>query len=830
MLEASNPAAGDRLGQALSASGQTLATSSRNGSVYVFTEPASGWAGVVHEAAMLTASDGAALSNPVISGQTIFAQGAANNAPGAVYVFSEPTGGWSGAVHESAKLTAPDGTPGDELGASIGLSGTTLVAGAPQAKVGSNSSGAVYVFTEPAGGWSGTLHETAKLTPSDIAAYNGSFLNTVAFGGSVAISGDTIVASLASSPAGPGGVYVFTEPAGGWASETQTAKLVVPDGIISAGSPLAAAMLAISGDTIVVPGLRGANRVPAEFVFTKPSGGWSGTQSESATLVASNNGSLGSPVFSGQSVIAGALTGASAQTAVTEGWAYVFTEPPGGWSGAAPTATLSPSGNPTQVSFTSAAASGDTAAASGDGSAYVFTEPPSGWSTAKPAAQLVDSNGAQLGPVAISSGTIAALTRSYSSGPSQAVDVFSQPVTGWSGQLQQNASLVASDGASFLRVAVSGQTVFAATAATRSGSWVYVFTEPPGGWSGTIHEAARLQLPTIYVWSLAADGNQVAVNGAISGGTVVSAIGTTYVFTEPSGGWSGTVQPAATLSAPYYENGMVHVYSALAAGWSGTVLPAAELLLPSPGGYPNETAVTGTTVAIGAHQPAPGCPCIGGVWLFSQPSGGWHGILTAPPSASTQTDAEGAVALAITAENVFAGGQLTSPHYGAADTGVFAVTQPVLETFLTQGKPAVSRVGLAGLGLGKPKLTFTLTAGSYAPPIESFRLSLPRGLSFSHSLVHLRHGVSVMNVQPTTQLVHGALVVTLPYALASVAIQVQTPALVENTALRKKVRQILRYDRSRRHHRKKELLLRFSLRVDDAAGEQTQLLLTVRVR
>jgi hypothetical protein len=89
----------------------------------------------------------------------------------------------------------------------------------------------VYVFTEPAGGWV-TGHETAKLTASDGAG----------LGLPAIISAGTIVAF------GPGGaIYVFTEPAGGWVNGHENTQLTA-----SAGDGLGnLTNLAISGGTII---------------------------------------------------------------------------------------------------------------------------------------------------------------------------------------------------------------------------------------------------------------------------------------------------------------------------------------------------------------------------------------------------------------------------------------------------------------------------------------------------------------------------------------------------------------------------------------------------
>ena len=53
---------------------------------------------------------------------------------------------------QMAQLSASDGAPDDELGASVAVSGNTVVAGAPGC-LGCGLVGAAYVFTEPASGW-----------------------------------------------------------------------------------------------------------------------------------------------------------------------------------------------------------------------------------------------------------------------------------------------------------------------------------------------------------------------------------------------------------------------------------------------------------------------------------------------------------------------------------------------------------------------------------------------------------------------------------------------------------------------------------------------------
>ena len=140
-LTATGGAANDKLGRSVAVSGTTIAAGApdaavngnyRQGAVYVFTRAGGTW----HQAAKLTASGGAAgdeLGTSVAVSGTTIAAGAPYAAvngdieQGAVYVFARAGGTW----HQAAKLTASGGAPGDDLGWSVAVSGTTITAGAP---------------------------------------------------------------------------------------------------------------------------------------------------------------------------------------------------------------------------------------------------------------------------------------------------------------------------------------------------------------------------------------------------------------------------------------------------------------------------------------------------------------------------------------------------------------------------------------------------------------------------------------------------------------------------------------------------------------------------
>jgi hypothetical protein len=107
---------------------------------------------IVNQLAKLTASEGLPGGyfgfSAAISGNTVvigapYASVDGNSHQGAAYGFVKPASGWAD-MTETAKLTASDGAIGDWLGASVGVAGGPIIAGAPQFDV--SKPGAAYVF------------------------------------------------------------------------------------------------------------------------------------------------------------------------------------------------------------------------------------------------------------------------------------------------------------------------------------------------------------------------------------------------------------------------------------------------------------------------------------------------------------------------------------------------------------------------------------------------------------------------------------------------------------------------------------------------------------
>ena len=324
---------GKALGAGVAVSGDTLAAIPLNrtvngkpaGVVFVFNKPSGGSWADAKLAAVLSppaSTDGDNLGSVAIDGDTIVA-GASSHAvgtarsQGAVFVWVKPPGGWANAT-PTAEFTASDGAENEGLGQSVGVSGDTIVAGAPTHKVGANTRvGAAYVFVKPAAGWAdGT--QSAELISFDGASED-------FFGTGVAISGDKIVVGAYRHRFGmidPGAAYVFVRPSTGWAGTlTQDSELTATDG--GAGDFFGFAV-GISAHTVVVGApfhVVGLGQTGAAYVFTEPAFGWGSARHDTPTaeLTASDgaaNDRFGVTVAAaGSVVVAGAFPTRSGRTA-----------------------------------------------------------------------------------------------------------------------------------------------------------------------------------------------------------------------------------------------------------------------------------------------------------------------------------------------------------------------------------------------------------------------------------------------------------------------------------------------------------------------------------
>jgi uncharacterized repeat protein (TIGR02543 family) len=202
------------LGSGVAMSGSTvvvgdLGTSTTNGQVYVYTEPAGGWQNTSQPTAVLTPDDApnpTGASGPNNFGESVAIDGStivvgatgANSGDGSVYVYDEPAGGWQTTSHQTKEINLGSGgaaSGSDDFGISVAVSGSTVAIGADGA--GTNGNGEVFVSNL-------ATSQEKTLNPTN----NVSSANPYVFGGSVAISGSTLVVG-ANGQGNDGTAYVY---------------------------------------------------------------------------------------------------------------------------------------------------------------------------------------------------------------------------------------------------------------------------------------------------------------------------------------------------------------------------------------------------------------------------------------------------------------------------------------------------------------------------------------------------------------------------------------------------------------------------------------------
>jgi len=329
----------------------------RAGAAYVFRFDGTAWV----EEAKLHASDGALLeffgASVAISGDTIVVGAHFDNdlgvESGSAYVFRFDGTAWV----EEAKLTASDGAAFDLFGTSVSVSRDTVVVGANFDDDNGADSGAAYMFRFDGTAWV----EEAKLTPSDGAARDH-------FGGSVSVAGDMVAigAILDDNIAvDSGSAYVFRFDGTAWIEE---AKLTASDG--ASGDDFGIPVSAYD-DTVVV-GARddedNGSESGSAYVFRFDGTDWA----EEVKLTASDAAAVdnfGSTLsVSGDTVIIGAS--GNDDNGDRSGSAYVFQYTRSGWSEEAKFTASDVARN--DHFGRSASVSGDTIVIGGGSSVYVF--------------------------------------------------------------------------------------------------------------------------------------------------------------------------------------------------------------------------------------------------------------------------------------------------------------------------------------------------------------------------------------------------------------------------------------------------------------------------
>ena len=206
---------------------------------------------------------------------------------GAIFVYREPAGGWSGSVRPLARLTGP-GDPGrltfGPQALSMTASGDTIAATANKA---------VDIFQEPAGGWRNERATAVLSAPHDsIDTGDDNQGDAVAISG----DGDVVVTTDFTFSAledykytYDGEMLIWTRAAGGWRqAKGRNAARILPPADSSMGIAVA---VNATGSTIAVGGAGGL------LVYSRPSGGWgTGTAAPLPERIHNGDNGLGAEV------------------------------------------------------------------------------------------------------------------------------------------------------------------------------------------------------------------------------------------------------------------------------------------------------------------------------------------------------------------------------------------------------------------------------------------------------------------------------------------------------------------------------------------------------
>jgi len=211
---------------AISATNEVVVAASRSGlgcgNLYVFQRPRSGWANMTPTAILRPTSCDTFGWSVAIDGDTIVAgdpgcTGNGDFAPGTAYIFQKPKAGWHN-MTQTAVLSATDAIGCDVFGASVAVSGNTVVVGASRGgfdpPVGP---GEVYIYEKPQNGWH-DMTQTAELSAMTEVRLN-------QLGSRVGIGGDTVAATGRNTVQGEA-ISVYVKPLGGWTDATPNATLL----------------------------------------------------------------------------------------------------------------------------------------------------------------------------------------------------------------------------------------------------------------------------------------------------------------------------------------------------------------------------------------------------------------------------------------------------------------------------------------------------------------------------------------------------------------------------------------------------------------------------
>jgi hypothetical protein len=474
---------------------------------------------------------------------------------------------------------------------------------------------------------------------------------------------------------------------------------------------------------------------------------------------------------------------------------------------------------------------------------YVYSKPASGWQAAQNPTTYQPSDGDVASGYAIGDGFVA--TEQCTAGEgcgSAAYDIAiltrqagSEQLSG-AAQLATGQESIVTDGPEGV-MAAGGNTVLTGT----SRGPLHVFTEPTGGWTGTVQPAAELQTSDgAQLFKASLSGDVIAALGRI-GATGPVAV---YVFTEPVDGWSGAVTQTAKIpiagafqlglsgstmavlgggqSLPGRGSGQqlpefpLYVLHRPGVGWRTSAPPAPRAFIDGAfepedlGSSLGAPSIAGGSVVIadtGGYGAEKDCPCNSAIWAIGNLAGHAPALLRTPVLQSAKVSQTFDQTVAVDG---------TTVAIGAAD-GIHLYTRS------TPQPARIAAATLRDLNSTWPRLSLSLASSTRGASIASVRLVPPTRLRVSGRTAVRRRGITASGsggVKANQGTSFDTVFLHQPRRATTVA--VGSGALLESQSLRAALTRIARHGGQR--------TLTFDIRVGDTAGRSSQSRVTFTIK
>jgi hypothetical protein len=636
---------------------------------------------------------------------------------------------------ESAKLTAPTTGPaaeigGGELGAATAISadGSTAIAGAFDDASGS---GAAYVFTRSGPAWTLQAKLSAPTSGASRAlGTNVEFGSEVA----LSADGDTALIGGFGDNSDTGAAWVFTRGAGGWSVQQKlVAPTSGADRELAPGQFGSRVSLNAAGTTALIAGVEDHAFVGAAWTYTRPSPtatGWSEQHKLTAPTTGADRevgaGDFGSAVWLSPDGLSAVIGGDADNASV--GAAWVFGNSSGTW--AEQTKLIPPTtgadagvGTPTFGSAVSVSDDASTALIGGQsdgqrGAAWMFTRTTAtAWSERQKLLAPSSGSGAEVGQgffgastVLSADATTAVVGAPIENSASGAVYAFARSGDTWAlqGRLAAPAGADTAVGSavfgSNLALSQDATTLLVGGPSDNNlagAVWSYVATPPPA-----VSGVAPAAGPT-------RGGTPVVIRGSGLSASGSDAVGSVTFAGAPASSFRVVSPSEVDAVAPPHGAGVTDVTVVAPAGASA-VVPADQFRYVAAPGPPRKIATRAGNRRVRVSFAPP--PATGPVIyrVIASPGGARASGARSPITVRGLRNGT-RYRFRVVAVNI--GGTSASSKLSRATTP-FA-------------PPRVSRASIRGVARRAARVRFIVTAGRRSPRLVSVAVALPRGLGFN---------------------------------------------------------------------------------------------------